>query len=193
MTAHRRTMTLILLVLVPVLSVGVVGCSGMLGQVMTTSSVSSSSAASTPSVSGETPPGDASASTTVPGDEYSVRMRAWVEKYLVGMDTSALNLTDPLNASSSEVSDAKGFASRLHAAVSELKAITPTPQMKALQSDFVAAVDALSAAVDAYVLAMASRKNSDLQQALALWTAAQSRLQAATSQLTPRLGVETPT
>ncbi len=86
------------------------------------------SASSTTSVSGQTTtPGDAGASTTVLDGEYAAQMRAWVTKYLLGMDTSAMKVTDPLNASSSEVTATKDFASRLHTAISELKVMTSTP------------------------------------------------------------------
>jgi hypothetical protein len=193
MMASRRASALLAVTLALVFSASLASCSGITTQGVTTSQAPNGSASSATSVSGQTTtPGDAGASTTVLDGEYAAQMRAWVTKYLLGMDTSAMKVTDPLNASGSEVTAAKDFASRLHTAITELKVITPAPQVKAAHSEFVAAIGDLSAAIDAYVLAMTSRNDSDLQRASALWAAAQSRVQTATSLLTPLLGMDVP-
>jgi hypothetical protein len=132
------------------------------------------------------------ASTTLAGSAYSAKMKAWIEKYMINMDTSPLSIADPTNASSDEVKAAGDFAESVRAALVELKAIAAPPQLQAVQVEFVASIGQLSGAIDKYVEAVKSRDQTKLQEAYRLLAAGQARAQAATNELAPVVGAALP-
>jgi hypothetical protein len=123
---------------------------------------------------------------------YAATMKEWMQQYLFGMDTSALAIADPTAATSEQVAAAERFAADVRGAVAKLQSVTPPPELRDVHQEFVASMVQLTQAIDAYVAAVETGKQAQVEAALPAFATAQARVQAATNMLAPNVGVQVP-
>jgi hypothetical protein len=130
--------------------------------------------------------------STLDDPVYTGAMRSWMDAYLFGLDTSALPIDDPANASDAQLVAAGRLVDDVQAGMAKLKTIAAPHEVSAVHEEFVVAMEQMTQAIEKYVNAVKTRNRQSVDAVLPVLAAAQARMQAAVQRLAPLVGETIP-
>jgi type IV pilus biogenesis protein CpaD/CtpE len=210
----NKRMTLVaalVFVLVAALTLGLTACGSSDKTTTTAAPATTTTAASvttTTAAAGTATTAAGGAATTLPAGSFtvpSIEMTADVQAYIAQMQTFATALSaipdadDPLNITSvsgvtdAQITAAEAISTQAHAALDQLKAITPPASLKQLHDGLTQLIATAVDATDKAISALKSKDQAALDAAIAQAKTMDSQMNSMFESLAPLLMGGTPT